>query len=915
MRVIIFFFLIATGISKLLANGHSVSINKTDVWCFGACTGSASVNVTGGTGPFSYSWSNGETTGSISALCAGTYSVTVTDNSDLSTATANVVITQPTQLTTDLPVFDTVCPGVCRTYSADISGGVGPYDYYWVHSGAPLITETVCPSTAQTYQFVVTDQNGCTITSSINLSVIQSNPYPVATISGSYAACNGPVQLTASGGGPGSTYSWLPSTGLNATTGSQVFATPPNIMTYTVIVTDKRGCQDSEWKTVTPSTVNLSTTTVNATCGLSNGSATATASGTHAPFSYTWNTGATGQTLLNVPSGIYTVTAKNNVNCSTTSQVVINSINNTTVTPVISNPLCTGSSDGSISVNATGAGPFTYSWSTGQTISAISNLPAGTYSVTITDTNGCPSIEVYSLSDPSTLNLSFNTTQSNCGNNGSATVIPGGGNPPYNYSWSTGATAAFISGLAPATYTVMVTDANNCTTSAATVVNSFCGNVITGFLYDDVNLNCVFDSGEDVISNQIIKASDGINNYYGYSAQTGEYMIYVPAGNFSINIENPSPGLTVTCPASNSLTASFSGTGDTLNRPFGFENSQLPDMEISTIPGIARPGFQQIVWVTVKNNGTAPSTGSATLDFDPSIQFLSATNGGSATGASVTWNYSAQPGDQLNYMAFFGITATTPLGDTLYYQSEVTASSDNDQSNNSYESFTIVTGSYDPNTKTVLPSGNILRTDSLLTYTVQFQNTGTDTAFNVVVIDTLSSYVDPGSLKLLGASHDYIFSLSGQKVATWKFPNIMLPDSNKNEPMSHGAFRFSVKVKQVIPAGSLIENFADIYFDFNSPVRTDTARNILISPVYIEETNVTFNVYPIPASDAVTFLNESSEIAEILITDLTGKLVMRLSNLTGKKCIVDVSSLSQGTYLYQLRSDSGDSNGRLLISK
>ncbi|WP_345162878.1 DUF7619 domain-containing protein [Pontibacter saemangeumensis] len=142
--------------------------------------------------------------------------------------------------------------------------------------------------------------------------------------------------------------------------------------------------------------------------------------------------------------------------------------------------------------------------------------------------------------------------------------------------------------------------------------------------------------------------------------------------------------------------------------------------------------------------------------------------------------------------------------------------------------------SFDPNDKAVFPTGvtaeNFTPTNTALQYKIRFQNTGTDVAYRVVVVDTLSEHLDISTLQLGSASHSYTYAVSGkgQPVLTWTFNNIMLPDSTANEPGSHGYIQFSIKPKEGLPEKTAVENFADIFFDYNSPVRT----NVTVNRIY-----------------------------------------------------------------------------------
>ncbi|WP_299754949.1 IPT/TIG domain-containing protein [uncultured Pontibacter sp.] len=169
----------------------------------------------------------------------------------------------------------------------------------------------------------------------------------------------------------------------------------------------------------------------------------------------------------------------------------------------------------------------------------------------------------------------------------------------------------------------------------------------------------------------------------------------------------------------------------------------------------------------------------------------------------------------------------------------------------------MITDSYDPNDKLVTPVGrtpeNYTPTNTALKYKIRFQNTGTDVAYRVVVVDTLSEHLDLSTLQLGAASHAHRLEVSGKglPVLTWTFDNIMLPDSNANEPGSHGYIQFSIKPKADLPEKTAVENFADIFFDYNSPVRTNVTTNRIydMPPVVDEEARV--NLEDVLATPAI----------------------------------------------------------------
>lgn len=228
-----------------------------------------------------------------------------------------------------------------------------------------------------------------------------------------------------------------------------------------------------------------------------------------------------------------------------------------------------------------------------------------------------------------------------------------------------------------------------------------------------------------------------------------------------------------------------------------------------------------------------------------------------------------------------------------------------------------VTNSFDPNDKLVFPrgwgvAGNV-EPETEFKYTIRFQNTGTDTAFKVVLVDTLDLNLDIASLQIGSSSHHYSFKVSGKgrPVLTWTFDNILLPDSNRNREGSIGYVDFSIRPKSAAAVGTRIKNFADIYFDFNDPIRTKTTVNTLwrptLTPGIVDTVFVTTDITsigeklspgklqlkPNPASGHVDVLLPSAAI--IWIVNAQGKVVLT-SQAKTKQQRVDISSLKPGIY-------------------
>lgn len=247
----------------------------------------------------------------------------------------------------------------------------------------------------------------------------------------------------------------------------------------------------------------------------------------------------------------------------------------------------------------------------------------------------------------------------------------------------------------------------------------------------------------------------------------------------------------------------------------------------------------------------------------------------------------------------------------------------------------VIIGSFDPNDKNVKPTGltenHYIRDDQELEYLIRFQNTGTDTAFTVVIRDTLSSFLDVTTVKSGASSHPYNLRISGngQAVLEWTFPNILLPDENKNEPGSHGFVKFKVKQKTGNPKWTLIENRAGIIFDYNEPVITNYAQNI-VHDIIIQgapmpllsvksktyTNNVQIKVEPNPFKESAYIRIESQENWDNMtldVYDLSGKLILSVPTNT-KDFYLHKNNLSGGFYLFKVRSDGEMlGSGKLIV--
>ncbi len=453
-------------------------------------SGQGSATATGtGNSPFTYLWSNSQTTQTATGLGAGTYTCILTDANGC-TSTATVTITVPTALSATTSSNPTSCGNNTGDATANPSGGNGPYTYSWNPSAQT--TQNATGLGAGTYTVTVTDANGCTTTATVSIG--NSNG-PTATATFTNLSCNGvcigDASVSISGGTPPYTYLWTNS----ATTSSITGLCAGN---YTVTVTDAGGCSLTQSFVITePPALTLSVNATSPLCNTGTGSASATPGGGTAPYTYLWSNAQTGQNATGLTNGTYTVTITDANGCTATATAAITVPSGISQLTTATNALCNGGTGTATSVPSGGTPPYTYTWNNGQTTQTATGLPAGTYTVVITDANGCTSTDTITVTQPLAISISNASTPSACnGNTGTATATATNAVGVMTYVWSPGGqTTQTATGLGTGTYTVTVTDANGCTQTgtvtvnqAASTVNATVSNDTTIILGNSANL-------------------------------------------------------------------------------------------------------------------------------------------------------------------------------------------------------------------------------------------------------------------------------------------------------------------------------------------------------------------------------------------------------------------------------------------
>ncbi len=597
------------------------SYNGADISCAGAADGEVQASPSGGTGVYTYVWYDdaaltspiGQTTVAATGLSAGTYWVEVTDVNGC-TASTSVTLTDPPVLsvtaavTSDYNGEDVSCAGASDgEVTATPAGGTGVYSYVWYDDAALTspIGQTNYIATglaAGTYWVEVTDQNGCTASTSVTITepiAISVSVAVTSNLNGADISCAGASdgELTATpadGTGPYS-YIWYSNAAMTISIG-QTTATAVNLTagTYYVRVIDANGCETSGSATLTdPPALTLSVAVSSSfngsdiSCnGALDGEAAATVGGGTGLYSYEWFddsalTSPIGQTSAiasGLGAGTYYVEVTDENGCTISGSVIITEPAVVAVTANVSSSYngsqisCTGAADGEVTANPSGGtGIFTYVWyddaaltsPIGQTTVTATGLAAGTYWVEATDVNGCAASASVTLTDPPVLsvtaavNSDYNGEDISCNgaSDGAVLATPAGGTGTYTYIWyddaglssPIGQTTPAATNLAAGTYWVEVTDQNGCTASTSVTVTqppalSLSLSITSNYNGEDISCNGAAD-GEVTAT-----VSGGTGTYYynwytdpGYTVPLGQFTavaINLIAGDYYLRVND-----------------------------------------------------------------------------------------------------------------------------------------------------------------------------------------------------------------------------------------------------------------------------------------------------------------------------------------------------------------------------------------
>lgn len=448
-------------------------------------------------------------------------------------------------------------------------------------------------------------------------------------------------------------------------------------------------------------------------------------------------------------------------------------------------------------------------------------------------------------------------------------------------------------------------------------------NIVQGKVFADVNGNAQWDSTEAGLPGVVVLS---VNNPSASTTSwaSGHYELPVHIGTHQVALASLPQYYSHTGPGSYQV--SFSSLG---NFAAGYDFPLLPQPNVNdlkvdiTVLTLPKPGYVLAYMITCQNVGTTSQNASLTFQFDPQLAFLtSAPAPSGSNGNHFSWNLGTlNPLASVQVIIQFQVPVSAPLGSPLQAVAHLyPQAGDNNPSNNEASVGLVVVGPYDPNYKEV-DMDTLWSVDpaSFLTYTIHFQNVGNAPAHTVVLRDTLSAHLLAETIEIVAASHQPMqWTLKNGHVLEFRFDNIMLPDSASDPVGSCGFVKFKVKHSPSLPLNTVVANFADIYFDYNLPIRTNTATTVyaqLSSSLqnYSEEPGL--RLYPNPASQQTTveWIAIESPLA-LNVLDKTGRTIRSLK-ISGphNTCVVPLLNLPPAIYILELQTSKGLYREKLLV--
>ncbi len=445
--------------------------------------------------------------------------------------------------------------------------------------------------------------------------------------------------------------------------------------------------------------------------------------------------------------------------------------------------------------------------------------------------------------------------------------------------------------------------------------------LLTGKVFIDSVANCVYDSGEYVIANEMVTLTPG--NWITFTDNAGNYRFYIlSTGDYQVNFNGP-PYMQVTC--TNGL-ANIPSLNDTVAVDLPIENLECAAVVTTLDFVVVRPCSTEVVFVHLENQGTI-HTGQITANvyLPPGLTVVSASEAYSVVNDTLVFILPGLfPGENGTISITVFADCSLQLGEQLcgYVSTAIENESCPEVVMND-SACTIVVNSYDPNDKRFSFAENIpvdgyfveetITPPDSLVYIIRFQNTGTAMAYDVTVMDEIPTTLDLESFRMISSSHAYQLTIS-ERTLVWTFNNIMLPDSASDPVNSIGFIKFSINQGSNLP-GTDILNDASIFFDFNPPVLTANAiSHVDVVTSLNEQNQQAMKIYPNPASQQVTVAGDFKNGYRLLLFDVAGK-ELESYMLNGKNSVIDISAITDGFYLYRILDEKQNQveNGKIQI--
>jgi len=428
-------------------------------------------------------------------------------------------------------------------------------------------------------------------------------------------------------------------------------------------------------------------------------------------------------------------------------------------------------------------------------------------------------------------------------------------------------------------------------------------NVVTGNVFFDSNSNNTLDAN-DVPAALTRVTSTGPNGTFStFTRSNGAYNNYTLDGAITTSVD-PIANFAWT-PSSHSDTFTGTGNGATGRDFLATVTNVINDVSISVIPtNAARPGFEARYNLIIKNEGTQVSSGAVTLNYDSTYLTYtgSSETPASTTAGNLSFNYFNLNLFETRIISITFNVALPPAligGEILDFTAQINpTTADTNPANNTNLLAQTVVNSYDPNDKQVFEGDEILpsQLDEYLHYLIRFQNTGSASAINVVVTDTLTTNLDWSTFEPLHMSHPMgEVHIENERYVDFEFANINLPDSTSNEPLSHGYIYYRIKPKQNLVIGDQMDNTAHIFFDFNEAIITNTTVTAVVQTLSAREDDLfQVIVHPNPVKDILKIQTESP-LDRVELYNLQGQLM-----ITTTESIIDMAAFKTGMYILRI---------------